>query len=90
MFIGIGGLLLAVLVLIALFAWRRRQRPVDMGAEQEFDETGAEFTWEAQVNTVFTEGATYENPGQTGIWESDHFSQVMTARDDDDPFTQFE
>jgi hypothetical protein len=90
MLTGIGALVFAVLMLLALYAWRRRKHLVNFPPEQEFQEAATEFGWDAQIVAAFTGCMTYENPERSETWENAHFSQLLTARDEDDPFTQFE
>jgi hypothetical protein len=89
---GIGAAVLAILVVIALAVWRfRRGREMEMVPEADADEAMTEFTWEAQVDNAFTaDGVTYQNPVETSLWAPGHFSRVLTADGEDDPFTQFE
>jgi hypothetical protein len=89
---GIGAAVLAILVVIALAVWRlRRAREMEMVPEGDADEAMTEFTWEAQVDNAFTaDGVTYQNPVETSLWAPGHFSRVLTADGEDDPFTQFE
>jgi hypothetical protein len=90
--IGIGVAVLAILIVIALAAWRfRRGREMKIAPEVDINEAVIKFTWEAQVDHVFTaDAATYQNPVETSLWTSAHFSRVLTADGEDDPFTQFE
>lgn len=90
MLVGVAAGGLAILVIIALTIWRiRRRKEIELDVEQD-EEALTEFTWEAQVDNVFTaEGATYENPAMTSNWDQGHFSRALDLADDD-PFTQFE
>lgn len=90
MFVGIGAAALALFVLVALVLWRLRKSNEIAGPIQEDPfEAMTEFTWEAQVDNVFTDAGTYQNPDDNLGWDASHFAQALNTHDDD-PFTQFE
>jgi hypothetical protein len=92
-FVAFAAGALALLVIAILAIWRfRRGRELAMVPEAGDEEVMTEFTWEAQVDNVFTTDAcTYQNPSQNSLWETaGHFTRVLTENGNDDPFTQFE
>jgi hypothetical protein len=81
MLVGIATAVLAVLLIAGLIAWRRRRQAEILFHEPLEDGAEMAFTFEGVLTP---EASSF----QCGPWS--HFSQVLTAEQGDDPFTQFE